>query len=180
MTTKKRRNAHNAFSLLELVIVSAIIAVVVAIAIPRLNRGSRGAADSVLSSNLAALRKAIGFFAAEHGAVYPTEGGIVNQLTKYSDVFGDAQATKDPTHIYGPYLRKIPPLSVGRRKGFTGIAADHGTSVGVIYDEATGLIGIAVNRSAGVGWIYDETTGSIRANTLPNEKDESGRLYSDY
>ena len=178
MTTKKRRNAHNALSLLELVIVCAIITVVAAIAIPRLSRGSRGAADSALSSNLAALRKAIEFFAAEHGGLYPTEGGIVNQLTKYSDVFGDAQATKDATHIYGPYLRKIPPLPVGIRKGFTGIEGDHGTGVGLIYDEATGSIAIAVN--GGVGWIYDETTGSIRANTLPNEKDESGRLYSDY
>jgi len=159
MTTKKRRNGHGAFSLLELVIVTVIIAIIAAVAIPRMSRGSKGAGDAALIGDLAVLRNAIEMFVAEHHGHYPSESAIANQLTRYTDFFGDAKATMDTTHIYGPYLRKIPPLPVGKRKGTTDIAA---------------------NSAVGVGWVYDETTGSIRANTFPGEKDDLGRLYSDY
>jgi len=159
MTAKKRRNRHDAFSFLEVAIVTAIIAILMAIAIPRMSRSSKCAGDAALIGDLAVLRNAIEMFMAEHHGAYPSKGGIVNQLTQYTDVFGDFQATMDTTHIYGPYLRKIPPLPVGKRKGFTDIAA---------------------NNAVGVGWVYDETTGSIRANTFTDEKDHLGRLYSDY
>jgi len=155
----KRRIQNQAFSLLELVIVVAIIAILAAIAIPRMSRGSKGAGDSALSGDLAVLRNAIDIFAAEHSGTFPTAANITNQLTQYTNEAGIAQAAKDPNHIYGPYVRKIPPLPVGNQKGSTGIsdmAAD------------------------GVGWIYAETAGTIKANTTAAEKDETGKLYSDY
>ncbi|MFQ6036851.1 MAG: prepilin-type N-terminal cleavage/methylation domain-containing protein [Sedimentisphaerales bacterium] len=155
---RDRRIRNYAFSLLELVIVVAIIAILAAIAIPRMSRGSRGAGDSALASDLAVLRNAIDIFAAEHSGTFPTATNIVNQLTQYTDINGNAQTVKDPNHIYGPYIRKIPPLPVGNRKGSTGIAAAD---------------------AAGVGWIYDDATGSIRANTT-TEADDTGKLYSDY
>lgn len=156
---RDRRSKHYAFSLLELVIVVAIIAVLAAIAIPRMSRGSRGAGDAALMANLSVLRNAIDLFVAEHGGSYPSVDKIVNQLTQYTDKAGNAQAAKDTTYIYGPYIRKIPPLPVGAEKGSTGIAA--------IDDD-------------GVGWIYTGSTGSIKANTTADEKDDTGKLYSDY
>jgi len=156
---RDRRSKHYAFSLLELVIVVAIIAVLAAIAIPRMSRGSRGAGDAALMANLSVLRNAIDLFVAEHGGTYPSVDKIVNQLTQYTDKAGNAQAAKDTTYIYGPYIRKIPPLPVGAEKGSTGIAA--------IDDD-------------GVGWIYTGSTGSIKANTTADEKDDTGKLYSDY
>jgi len=156
---KKRNRLNGAFSLIELVIVIAIIAIIAAIGIPRLSRGTRGAADSALYGDLAVLRNAIDLFKAEHGDTDPNTTTIANQLTQYSDYSGEAQTTKDTTHFYGPYIRKIPPLPVGARKDSTGIAAIDG---------------------AGVGWIYTESTGSIKANTTADEIDDAGKKYNEY
>ena len=79
-------------------------------------------------------------------------------MTQYTDSSGNAQATKDVTHIYGPYLRSIPPLPVGAAQGNTGVAAATGT---------------------GVGWIYDATAGTIGTNTT-TETDSAGNLYTTY
>lgn len=157
--TRSRCTHTRAFSLLELVIAVAIIAIIAAIGIPRLSRGTRGAADSALSGNLALLRNAIDIYAAEHLSTYPTAANIGNQLTQYTDASGNVNATKTTTYIYGPYVRSIPPLPVGAKKGNTGIAAADANDV---------------------GWIYTESTGSIRANTTATEKDDADKLYSSY
>lgn len=147
-----------AFSMIELVIVVVIIGIIAAIAIPRLSRGSAGAADSAVSANLAVLRKAIELFQAEHG-VLPDESTIANQLTLFTDESGTTSATKTGAYIYGPYVRAIPALPVGAKKGKTGIAAADG---------------------AAVGWIYDGTTGKILPNTITTEVDARGIKYTDY
>ena len=148
-----------AFSLLELVIVVVIIAVIAAIAIPRLSRGSSGAADAALRRDLMELRKAIDLFILEHNGKIPTRAEITAALTKYSDASGTGFAdARDADHIYGPYLRAIPGLPVGKKKGCAGIAA---------------------GNLNGVGWIYNDFDGSIRANTS-TEADDSGKLYRDY
>jgi general secretion pathway protein G len=154
-----RRRRSKGFSLLELVIVVVIIGIIAAIAIPRMSRGSAGAADSALSGNLAVLRNAVDLFAAEHNGQYPTVASIVAQLTEYTDAAADPQPTKDATHIYGPYIRKIPPLPVGAKKGCIGIA---------------GVDGV------GVGWIYSETPGEIKANCTDLETDVTGKPYNTY
>jgi general secretion pathway protein G len=149
---------RKAFSMLELVIVVVIMAIIAAIAIPRLSRGSAGASDSALAGDLAVLRNAIDLYAAEHNGTFPTEAAIVAQLTTYTDTAGAALPAKDATHIYGPYLRKVPPLPVGTKKG---------------------AVGIAVADAAGIGWIYTPATGEIRANAT-TEADTAGTLYKDY
>ena len=147
------------FSLLEVVIVVAIIAILAAIGIPRMSRGARGASDSALSGDLAVLRNAVDLYAAEHGGAFPTAALINTQLTQYTDASGAVVAVKDGTHIYGPYLRTVPPLPVGAKKGKSLIADLDGTDV---------------------GWLYTELTGVIKANTTPDEKDEANKLYSAY
>lgn len=155
VTARKNR----AFSLIELVIVVVIIGIIAAIAIPRMSRGATGANDNALAGNLAVLRKAVDLYQAEHDGTYPTAANIVDQLTLYTDASGGTSATKTTTHIYGPYLRAIPPLTVpSPRKGGTLIAAAD---------------------AANVGWIYTEAAGTVRANTT-TEKDAAGKLYSDY
>jgi general secretion pathway protein G len=154
-----RRKRNEAFSLLELVIVVVIIGIIAAIAIPRLSRGSEGAADAALAGDLAVLRNAIDLFAAEHPGKYPTKADIANQLVQYTDDAGDSQAAKDATHIYGPYVRKIPPLPVGAKKGQVGISDTNGATI---------------------GWIYDETTGAISANCIDSETDAAGTRYNLY
>ena len=157
MTYRAKR--RGGFSLLELVIVIVIMGIVAAVAIPRMSRGSAGAADGALIGDLAVLRNAIDMYAGEHTGNYPAAATIEDQLTQYTDISGGTSATKTATHVFGPYLRKSPPLPVGSRKGNTIIAA---------------------NAGASVGWRYTAATGEIRANTLGGEMDDSGKLYSDY
>lgn len=155
-----RRALHRrGFSLLELVIVVAIIAILAAIGVPRMSRGSRGAGDAALGGDLATLRSAIDLYATEHVGVYPAADKIADQLTQYSNDTGTVNATKTTGFIYGPYVRAIPPLPVGAKRGKTGIAAADG---------------------ADVGWIYDATDGTIHANTTDTEKDETGKPYNTY
>jgi len=159
MVRKRGNLARRAFSLIELVIVVVIIGIIAAIAIPRMSRGATGAADSSLTANLAVLRNAIDLFQTEHNGTYPAVGTITAQLTTYSDDTGTANATKTNIFVYGPYLRAVPPLPVGAKKGSSGIAAADG---------------------AGVGWIYDATTGAITANCTSSEVDARGVKYNAY
>lgn len=157
-----KSRVRRGFSLIELVIVVVIIGIIAAIAIPRMSRGASGAADSALAGNLAVLRNAIDLFQTEHpvGANngFPTAANIVVQLTTYTNDAGAAQAAKDATYVFGPYLRTIPTAPVGPRRGASGIAAADG---------------------AGVGWLYDETTGVITVNCT-TETDARGTKYVNY
>lgn len=167
MFAANRRN--RAFSLIELVIVVVIIGIIGAIAIPRMSRGAQGAADSALIADLTRMRAAIDLFQAEHGGTYPsgTSANVTSQLTGYSDDSGAAQAGKDSTHIYGPYLRTIPALPVGAMKG--------NNTFNVITVGATGFA-----YAAGSGWWYNSVTGQIQANCQASEADTRGTLYSTY
>jgi len=156
---RRYRCTRRGFSLLEVVIVVAIIAILAAIGIPRMSRGARGASDSALTGDLATLRNAIDLYAAEHTGAFPTAADINTQLTQYTNISGVVSASKDTTHIYGPYMRSIPPLPVGGKKGCSKISDAN---------------------AADVGWIYTVTDGTIKANTADGEVDEAGKKYNTY
>jgi len=153
--TKRRRSG---FSLLELVIVIVIMGIVAAVAIPRMSRGSAGASDAALGSNLSALRTAVDLYASEHGGAYPAAATFSNQMTLYTSTTGATNATKTSTYLYGPYLRKVPTLPVGPEKGSSTVAASAAT---------------------GVGWVYTAASGDIQANT-GTLKDAADKLYTAY
>lgn len=153
-----RRTRPRAFSLVELVIVIVIIGVIAAIAVPRISRGARGAVDSAMRGNLAVFRNSLELYSTEHVGDYPTVLKFVEQMTTFTNDQGADVAVKDITHIFGPYLKKVPPLPVGPEKGSTTVAAAAG---------------------AGVGWVYDENTGDITPNTGAL-KDDADVLYTDY
>jgi len=148
-----------AFSLLELMFVVAIVAILAAMAIPRLSRGARGTGDAALRKSVGVLRDAIDRYAVEHGGASPQCNKFAEQLTTYTSSDGHAQASRDAAHIWGPYLRAIPPLPVGASKGSTHVKQVEG---------------------AGVGWIYDQAAGTIRANCADTEVDDTGKKYKDY
>lgn len=152
--------ARRAFSLIELVIVVVIIGIIAAIAVPRMSRGAAGATDASLSGSLAVLRNAIDLYAQEHGGAFPRLSDFEARMTQYTDSTNSdtPSSTATGTQIYGPYLRSVPALPVGAKKGKNGVAAADG---------------------ANVGWIYNATTGAITANTT-TEADATGKLYSTY
>jgi prepilin-type N-terminal cleavage/methylation domain-containing protein len=154
--TGYKKNRQCALTLLEVVLVVAIMSILAAIGIPRMGAGTRRAEESALRKDLDYLHTALEFYAVEHGGDYPTQ---VNQLLQYTDQMGSIRAAADNTHIYGPYLQNIPPLPVGARKGRTGIDTVDGNDV---------------------GWIVNWTQGKFKANTQDDELDSQGKPYNDY
>lgn len=152
------------FSLVELVIVIVIIGVIAAIAVPRISRGAKGAKDAAVRGDVTTMRNAIDLYAAEHGGNFPAITNDLELLTGYSDEGGAYSATKDATHIFGPYLKAIPGLPV----------EGENTTGGAIGDTGVGAADLA-----GVGWLYDAAAGDISANT-GDAIDDAGTKYSDY
>jgi len=160
---RNHRNTRNGFTLIELVVVVVIIAIIAAIAIPKMSRGSAGAADSAVAQNLSTMRAAIELYQTEHGGTYPSATSaatFVSQMTTYTDASGAAQATKDTTHIYGPYLKAIPTLPVGTNKGLS--------TVTITGPAGTGAF----------GWYYDGTT--VWANDPAGDVDVKTTAYNTY
>ena len=169
--TRNRTTARQGFSLIELVIVVVIIGIIAAIAIPRMSRGTAGAGDSALSGNLNVLRNAIELYATEHASTFPGNvSGVTpeDQLTMYTNDAGATSATKTATHVYGPYLRKVPPITVGPLKS--------DNTKNSIFKTGTSD---TVETTPTAGWLYNKSSGTIKAN-VPTEVDQGGKLYSDY
>ena len=156
------RLRSRAFSLIELIIVVVIIGIIAAIAIPRLSRGAAGAADSALIADLAIMRSAIDLFITEHTGTRPTLANFDNQMELFSDIAGATAASKGGAFIYGPYLRAVPALPVGARKGSKLVKGPPADGTGT------------------EGWVYDQATGNIQANCAATELDDSGTPYNTY
>ena len=152
-----------AFSLIELVLVLAIIGILAAIAIPRFSRGQTAAAQTALSADLNRLRSAITTYAIEHKGIFPgpDAAGFVAQLTRYTSLGGGTSATKTTTYRFGPYLQAIPPCPVGENAGQPKASA--------VLISATSPP--TPNPASGEGWVYNPATGEILPNTnMTNEK----------
>lgn len=162
------------FSLIELVIVVVIIAIIGAIAIPKMSRGATGAGESALTQDLSILRSAVDLYNAEHptatlSSTTPLTGTSVptlqQLLTEYSDQFGQNVSTTKGTPstcIYGPYLRIFPGLPVGAQKGQTGVTNSSPSTT----------------ATAGYGWVFDGTTFYCNCGT--SELDSTGKEYYAY
>lgn len=151
---------HKGFTLIELLIVVVILGVLAAIAIPQFTTSTDDARSAALDSTLATMRTTIDMYYQEHGE-YPaalgdgtnlanTTGAFTSQLTKFTDPDGDEAATKDATHIHGPYLKK-------------GVPADPITGSNAVAVVSAGALGLAGTGSTG-GWKYDSVTGEIIMN----------------
>src|SRR4051794_40579549 len=101
------------FTLIELAIVVAIIAIIGAIAIPQMSRGAAGTSDSALVQDLQILRKAVEHYASEHQGKYPSVDTFKHQMTKHSDEAGNTSGQTAAPYLYGPYLVEVPQLPVG-------------------------------------------------------------------
>ncbi len=158
MSSRKRKKG---FSLIELVIVVVIIGIIAVIAIPRMTRGASNSGASALRGDLAVLRNAIELYRAEHEGAFPTLASFVSQMTSFSNFAGSSFssiADQAGGIIYGPYLKALPPLPIGAKKGATGVDS---------------------TDTVGTGWIYTEVSGDIKCNTT-TETDPDGTAYNTY
>ena len=141
--------AKSGFSLVEILIVVAILGILAAIVIPQFTEASTEAKFSSLCSDLHTLRSQIELYKMQHNDTPPSFANFVAQMTTYTDIYGNTNAAKTVVFFYGPYMQKVPVNQFNNRFDATGI---HG-----LLDN-TGTIGDNVGS-----WEYDEATGVINA-----------------
>jgi type II secretory pathway pseudopilin PulG len=141
-----------AFSLVELILVVAIMAVIGAMAASRLSNRVDDAVIAKMQADTVVLNNALDHYAAEHGGDYPDPDRIAAQLLTFTSAAGDTSPTKTSTHIFGPYLRSIPPLLLTDADDNDAIVEDPGD-------------GDTVNG----GWLYDPVSGKIKPNVTESQ-----------
>jgi prepilin-type N-terminal cleavage/methylation domain-containing protein len=153
------KRIRRAFTLVEILIVVIIMGVIATIIIGLFNNTTSDAALGALKDNLRGVRSALQIYVAQHGT-YPDGTSFEAQMTQYTDASGNISPTATPTHKFGPYILRLPPLPVGANRGKTTV-----TSTGY---------------ADGYGWQYDATSGDFRANCQPTEADNDGNVYQTF
>ena len=159
---RNRTTRPEGFTLVELLIVVIILAILAAVVVPQFAASTDDAKQASTESTLASVRGLLDLYYAQHG-VYPSAVGdgtnLANtalaftwQLSRYTDAAGDAQLTKDATHIYGPYIKKEEiPLE----------AINNSSALKIETAGSLGLTGEGIDPG---GWRYDNVTGQFIVN----------------
>jgi prepilin-type N-terminal cleavage/methylation domain-containing protein len=140
-TAMRRRG----FTLLELLMVVAILGVIAAIALPRIGSHSEEAKESALAQNVTIMTEAIERYRLAHNNTYP---GTISATTNWANFVKHMTQTTDKNGNlggeYGPYLRTgIPPNPLnGSKKGAVWTVAEP-------IDDT-------------LGWLYNPETGEIK------------------
>ena len=169
-----RLNTGYGFTLVELLIVVAILGSLAAIVVPTFEDYTIKAKESAAKDNLRILRNTIEVYAAEHNGIAPGYlSGVANpafafftsQMYYCTNVNGNVNGseTANGEFIYGPYLKQFPPNPFNDSRNFL-VLADSDS----LPESATG----------DYGWIYKPATKQIRLD-WPGE-DEDGKLYYEY
>jgi prepilin-type N-terminal cleavage/methylation domain-containing protein len=162
-----------AFSLVELMIVVAIIGILAAMVIPKVQDYSAQAREAAAKENLMTLRSAIELYASQHNGIppgYPNNNvmatpdtlNFVLQLVKTTNASGTVGDKGTPGFIYGPYLSKFPNNPFNNN-GYVRMVAN-----GAAFPSATGKF----------GYYYQPSTKTIRLDKPGN--DTKGKPFSEY
>ena len=147
---------YPAFSLVEILIVVAILGILAAVVVPQLQGHTAIAKEAAGKDNLRLLRTTIERYTTQHNEVAPgyyNNGRITPlfmfypQFTKYSNLQGVTSDTMTESCRYGPYLREFPTNPFNDKQ--TVRLLPDGAS---FPDSATGIF----------GWIYSPSVRTIR------------------
>jgi len=162
------------FSLVELMIVVALIGILAAMVLPEFKGNTAEAKEVAAKNNLHILRAAIELYAAQHGGVppgypngdtscQPSAFHFILQLTKATNRSGQVAEPGTPGYPYGPYISEMPENPYNKSKTVQMIANSES-----LPPEATGTF----------GWIYKAATTEIKID-WPGI-DSKGCRYYDY
>ena len=140
------------FTLIELMIVVAIIGILAAIAIPRFAQMLEKSREGSTKGNLGSIKSAASIYYGDTQGIWPT---TLNSVSVYS---------------FSKYLDNVSPVKV------TGAFVGGATSPsGALVTSTTGS---SVPTGSGTGWMYDSTFGSVYVNSTV--KDSKALPYSFY
>lgn len=142
MLSSRHPITRPAFSLIELVIVTVIIGIIGAIAVPRVGDFVGRAEESALIEDLHRMQSSFDRYEAEHIGRKVGEGGATpERLAQRVTEKTDEDGTVNASGLFGPYLREMPTNSINKLATMRvdGAAAGANTH-GWRYHSATGLV----------------------------------------
>lgn len=161
------------FTLVEMIIVVAILGIMAAIVIPTFQGNVAQAKESASKTNLATMRTQIELYRLHHNGYPPgyVNGAVMGvaavepQLIGTSADTGQASANPVPSALYpcGPYLKAIPPNPFNKRSDITRVLLADAFSAAV---------------DGNSGWLYKIETAEIVLNWPGTDRD--GVAYCDY
>ncbi len=162
-----------AFTLVEILIVVVLLAILAAIVLPSLSKGTTMAKESALASEVGMLRRFILVYASQHLEVAPgypngnasgapTDAAFRDQAMLSSNASGQTAAVGTPGFKYGPYLSRIPANPFNDKDTVEMLA--NGQAFPATADDSH-------------GWICKPQTGEIRPD---NTGSSTGKSYYDF
>lgn len=151
--TKPQHSQPGGFSLVEALIVMAVLAIMAATILPQFTAANDDALESALRDDLKLLRSQIELYKFQHKGNYPGKGSIypedfLNAMLMSSDVTGETGPINSKP--FGPYfIGQLPP------NPYTG-----GQKVRIVDDVPAAM----PDDDPVMGWIYNPATGKIKAN----------------
>lgn len=178
--------AHRGFSLVEMAMVMATMAIIAMIAVPRMSRAADDAHAGALVANVRVLQGAIEMYAIEHGGLSPGQKAdqsidlsgarFAQRLTGLTTELGNTGG------IYGPYLLRIPRNPGNEKDTIRVNGPDLGANLAgwrfntttrrILPDHVTELVAETVIRTKLLGATVKDVSGG--RNTLEDGEQAAG------
>lgn len=164
------RKAQNGFTLVELMIVVAIIGILAAVAIPKFADMLEKSREGATKGNLAALRSSVSNYYADQRGVFPVNLDSATYMVN-----------NNPVPAFIPtYIERLPAVKVTSKNAANGTYPGPGDNPNTASQVTTGTWSNPAFSSLGVGWKYDgaASAGNVWVNS--HLLDMNGRTYTNF